>query len=366
MKTTSYYQTTVFIMILTMTISCSNSIDFKSTEPLGAKGAESPSPEASQGIYTAAKENFTQSTNRNQVDILFIDDNSVSMSKEQEEMANKFPTFIKSLSDVRWQIGVTTTDHSSALYALKGALLDIPHTGGQKILDPILANSEKLFSETVRRPETLNCDLKGGTCPSGDEQPLKSIIEAVAKRGTENAGFFRDEASLAVVVLSDEDELSERPANATSPQQVIDAIKTAWPKGKNFAVYGVIIQPGDSNCLDLQNTQGSGKGYYGTAVAELSKLTGGITGSICASDYSPILKKIGDSVYQLSSAFELANEPVPGTVQVEFDPQQNIAWKVAEKRIIFQTPPSWDTKITVNYKYKKSKSTKNRGEKQED
>ena len=60
-----------------------------------------------------------------------------------------------------------------------------------------------------------------------NEEPMKSLVKAVYERNDANAGFLRDGADLAVVVVSDEDERSNgKSRKATKPE----AGPRRWPR----------------------------------------------------------------------------------------------------------------------------------------
>ena len=96
-----------------------------------------------------------------------------------------------------------------------------------------------------------------------------------------------------MVYLSDEDEQSTAPSTATTAGDVLAAINSVWPTGKKVSTYGIIIQPGDTDCLNAQRAQFGGNGYFGTRAQELADATRGMTVSICESDYSSTLQQIG-------------------------------------------------------------------------
>jgi hypothetical protein len=211
---------------------------------------------------------------------------------------------------------------------------------------------QNIFNNTIVRPETLNCAATG-TCPSGLEEALKATRTAMDKRGTDNAGFFRDGADLAVVILSDEDERSTAPVTATTPQQVVDHFNSIWPSGKKFYSFGIIVQPGDTSCLATQQAQpdSGGVAAYGTYAAQLAGMTGGQTVSICAPDYNVTLQQIGDAVRRLTNSVELTRTPIAGSVSVVFNPAQAITWTVQGRRVLFDTPVPAGVRIDVYYNY---------------
>lgn len=295
---------------------------------------------------------FYQTPRDSKVDILFVDDNSGSMEVEQSKLGAKFSSFIQGLRDLDWQIGVTTTDVSSGPHGVKGSLLELDNHPGKTVLTQAFNDANSVFKHTIQRPETTGCSTPTGNCPSGNEQPLFATILAIDKRNSDNSGFFRNGVDLAVVVISDEDEMSTGPSNATKPQDVIDKFRSVWGPEKKLSFYGIIVEPGDLTCYNEQIQDTGGTASYGTHVAELARLTGGVTGSICNKDYSDTAQKIGAKVRELFDSFELEHVPEPGTVQVTLTPAQNVSWKVEGNKLIFNPPPAHGTKINVKYFYK--------------
>ncbi len=292
-----------------------------------------------------------QGMSGNAVDILFIVDNSYSMITEQERLGERFNRFISELRSVNWQIGITTTDVSSGSFGVQGSLLTFAGTNST-ILRPNQANYEQAFRETIVRRETLNCDLNGGTCPSGDEQAMRAAILAMDKEKGANAGFFRAGADLAVVVISDEDELSNAPVGATHPNEVIQHAKNIFGSQKKITGYGIIIKPGDQACFDAQYSSG---GNYGTYVSLFASLTSGVTGSICDVDYSSTLSTIGRHVRDLILSIELSQDPDPSTVKVTFTPAvAGLKWSVDGRKVRFSVAPPDGTSVDVSYRLHKS------------
>ncbi|RME15534.1 MAG: hypothetical protein D6797_06350 [Bdellovibrio sp.] len=322
------------------------SITVSQTDALGNQGRDSRS--FTKDNLKGYESFISEGANR-KVDILFVDDNSGSMEFEQAALSRKFSSFSNSLTSLDWQIGITTTDVSDGPFGIKGSLLPFAGTGSY-ILKPTTPQFEKAFQDTIQRPETVNC-VGSGSCPSGKEMPLLASILAIDKRNTDNAGFFRPDANLAIVILSDEDEDSTGPSTATQPQEVVDKVKATFPN-KKLSVYGIIVQPGDSQCKAIQDAQVPGiQSHYGTFVQKLADITGGVTMSVCEPDYSITLQNIANSVIGLGNSVQLKQVPLPGTVQVSFTPAFNTSWTVSGNRVIFQKAPPKGTRIEVFYQY---------------
>jgi hypothetical protein len=159
-------------------------------------------------------------------DILFVVDDSGSMAPHQTNLANNLATFINRLKTSPvvndFQIGVTTTSVAD----FNGNL-----TGEQGcFVGPILVGSSP----------TLVADFQGqvavGTGGSGKEQPLRAMRQALAgpRPGscTNNSGFLRPGAKLAVVILTDEDDNSE---STTSVANTNDRTHNDVPAGTSGA-----------------------------------------------------------------------------------------------------------------------------------
>ncbi|MEO0336721.1 MAG: hypothetical protein AAF202_10010, partial [Pseudomonadota bacterium] len=229
---------------------------------------------------------FSYSVRMGQVDILFVTDNSGSMFAEQQEMANRFPSFLDSIRGIDYQIAIVTTDIPSSENNQtnaangNGALWDgkfIAFPNGQKVLtNPGDSNSVHntnitYFNQTVQRPESANCDNSNfQNCPSSDERGIYAVNRALDR--SENSSFFRGNGHLAVVILSDEDERSTGGESASArtnnlrgkalesydlPATLVQKAATAMGATKTMSVHSIIIQPGDTSCKSNQDAQGN-------------------------------------------------------------------------------------------------------------
>ncbi len=338
--------------------------------------AEEPEPPVSQPPVetppgtSVVEEEFEQEATGGQVDILFVIDNSLSMRENQKKLSRRFLSFISDLNDVDWQIAFTTVDSHSPTDepGRHGKIDDLDGAPG-RILTPDMDDPARVFAQSVERDRMPQC-RRGGVgkrwqygrgqrgpgsdgrlgCVTRVEEPIKSLVKAVHERNNANSGFFRDGADFVAVVVSDEDERSNgRSKKAVHPEELLQTVSNAWDGQKRFTGYGIIVEPGDRDCL-RQNRR-KDVSYYGTFVARLAELSGGMTGSICAADYSDTMKKLGESVKKtlLHQEFELLHEPLAGTLEVELVPAANIAWTLRNNVIVFEQKPPENTQIRVRY-----------------
>lgn len=336
MANSTQKKTVSFLAVLSLAASllgCSQ-IDFGTSEKLLSKSNVISESFKATGDYSDKS-----------IDVLIVVDNSFSMEEEQQKLGERLDRFVASLRGVDWQIGVTTTDVSIGNYGIQGTLVDLEGASG-KILTPQTPNYEQVFLNTITREETLNCVVEQD-CPSSDEQALGAILLAIEKRHSDNQGLFREGADLAVIILSDEDEMTDGPEEATKPTEIYDAFQTVFP-GKTSTVFGLITLTGDDVCA---SKNGLAPGVYSTHAEQLADLTGGVVGSICENDYSSTLGQIGERLVTLMSDITLKKAPDPTTLDLRFRPAlEDIEYTLEGRKISFSKPLPEDTQILVTYR----------------
>ena len=257
------------------------------------------------------------------MDLVFVVDNSGSMSEEQSNLAANFPKFISLLDNfvtsagaqLDYRVAITTTgrDLSYSVITPGNILPPIPineigqngafQTGAQcnfpsgrrwlQRTDPSAAN---IFS----------CVAQVGTDGPSLEMPLYALELAFNERvkdGT-NAGFLREDALLAVVILTDEDDCSRKDNNFTNSPDVngdsacqepsvdkvseyaafLDTLKTVHGR---WAV-SVIADPGPGECKSSFGEAAEAKRLK--SFVELAAPAGKMS-SICAGDLTGALKE---------------------------------------------------------------------------
>lgn len=297
-----------------------------------------PTPEPPASKYTT--EQFTFINKKPELDILVVVDNSTSMYEEQQKLGARLESFTDALEEVDWQIGVTTTDIQSVAHGKKGELLNI-HNSSSNVLTSKNTNYKNKFLKTVVRQETLDCKPD---CPSSNEQPLLATMLNIEKSKSKTKQLYRQNADLVVVILTDEDELSTGPSDATKPDEVIKTFNSMWPN-KNISAFGVIIEPGDYDCLNSQELDGQ----FATHVAELSHKTSGKTVSICENDYANGMQDIGERARLLINAIQLQHSPKVNSIEVKVDGETYKNWMLVGKKLLVRDKLADGTKITIKY-----------------
>jgi len=201
------------------------------------------------------------------VDILFVVDNSGSMADEQALLQAQFPALMQTLRNLNGgmpdvHIGVTSTDLGTGMFQITyceepegdaGSLLTGDCTplaappylvdtepkncfiekdigsAGELVLCPahdcaeqhctVLGTTLQIDERGCPRcrnygedslAESFACRATLGTWGCGFEQPLEAMYKALDPINAANAGFVRDDAILAVVLITDEDDCSAR------------------------------------------------------------------------------------------------------------------------------------------------------------
>lgn len=270
------------------------------------------------------EEHFTQ-LERPEVDILFVIDNSCSMSDEQANLSANFSSFIAFADNLEldYQIGVVTTDveggfpgprcpsplvgarPSGLAQGACGYFADGNADGSQR--DPTWRIIER---RTLPSPgAAFAATVIQGTHGSGNEQGLQAAYNALsAPIITDwNRGFVRPDAHLAVVFVADEDDHSTHsvPFYVNS----FRAIK-GFRNPQLFSASAIVGDPAVGCGLQAES---------GTRYIQVAQETGGVFESICTENWSAALENLGRSVFGYKSRFLLANQPEPGSIEVLVD-----------------------------------------------
>lgn len=217
-------------------------------------------------------------------DILYVVDDSASMGEELPRLAENFGAFTEVLEDTRidFRLGVVTTD-STAGAALQVVLDDETPDLGDAFLAAIDVGDE------------------GSRTEEGLAQALSAANPSV------NPGFLRNGAELHVVVVSDEDDQSRQdPSFYTHELQVL--------KGGDRITVHALVGDMPAGCASGTSAASAGPRYL-----EAVELTGGLSASICAADYTDMLRRVGLDIADWNDTFQLSQLPEPDTIVVRVD-----------------------------------------------
>lgn len=260
----------------------------------------------------------------NQVDILWVVDDSASMGEEQERVMNGAAEFITNLdaTGMDFHLGVITTQ------------ADGP-TAGQLLGEPaFLTPDDPDYTEEFRSRVAVGAETDNEL-----ESGLEAAILALSSPMLEgsNAGFLREDARLSVIVLSDEDDCSDFGAlgadadtfdcyNDGAPlvpvADLIDGLRDA--KGIDdhdslLQLSGIIGPPVSENCPAA---------VPGDRYAEAIDAVGGLNANICETDYASIMERLGLVAASLQSVYGLTYQADPNSIQVLVTDVDGNSWEV--------------------------------------
>lgn len=185
-----------------------------------------------------------------QVDILFVTDNSDSMRAAQENLAKNIDRFTFGITNnkmIDYHIGVVSTWDSSERFAKTkkdafgiGELRFVKDSKGS-------VTNQRFLSKNETTKAALAASINIGVSPyaeGGPEveeffSPLMSALEK-SGRGAANEGFFRKDAQLVVIFMTDADDSTSR----ISPEQMAQTLLDFKDGRKDkVSVYGVLVRP---------------------------------------------------------------------------------------------------------------------------
>ncbi len=270
-----------------------------------------------------------------QVDVIINVDNSGSMLSEQENMANRIQDFISPFSGLDYHIAVTTTSPigndeiwKPSLNYVDGKFVPLNPEGDYCIKSSKHSQSQAqtlIRNNVVRGLFLLNDDgsvfkdASGRTRPEGNgwERGIYTTYRAFERAVNNQQGdssCLRPNVAKHVIVISDEREtmtyfdgqaniIREMPDYAKSVgQNLIDYVEDHYGVDTVFKFHSIIVNPDTDE--GRQCLQGNG-GRYGVEYANLSHLTGGHIGSVCASNYATQLGQIGEQISNSSLTYNL-------------------------------------------------------------
>lgn len=307
------------------------SSDFISVEPWEAP-PETPIPQydpiPEQKFEWITEDGGQSQTFSPQVDILFVTDNSESMKSAQENLSRNIDRFTAKLMSnqmIDYHIGVISTWDSSERFAQMkkdsykpGDLRSVKTSAGKYLNKRFISRTEKSH---------LASTLKIGITPysqGGPEieeffSPLAAALENTG-RGASNEGFFRPEAQLVIIFLTDADDSTSKISPEQMARMLVDF---KGGKAEKVAVYGVLVRPEDPDnikdydlrvhpkyhpeCFDGNKNNGKCSGFGPQRIEELIVAANADSGtpeeirskyimSIASKNFGTDLAKMGDDI----------------------------------------------------------------------
>ncbi|MGE4130075.1 MAG: hypothetical protein AB7F86_00470 [Bdellovibrionales bacterium] len=274
------------------------------------------------------------------IDVLWVIDNSGSMASSQTNLANNFPSFINSFSQKGFDftMAVTTTDAYLALSPMWDSYFNLnpkpfyyeglPMANKAKFRDGVGSTHSGVFVLDPNTPNLQNVfvtNVMQGTNGRGDERSLQSIEAAL--KSPLNSGFIRQNAFLAVIIVTDEDDFSNSTQTAYQSYvsqltplsyytDMLDGLTNSNAETRHYSVNTISINT--QTCLNSINNGGGQK--IGQRVGQMADLTDGIKGDICG-NFADELDLISKKIASAASEFFLGanKKPIPETIRVFVD-----------------------------------------------
>ncbi|MDH4467288.1 MAG: hypothetical protein QE271_04450 [Bacteriovoracaceae bacterium] len=297
----------------------------------GSTPVPTPTPTSTGGTFNTTQ---TQVDRHNQaaqqkLDILFVVDNSGSMREEQQALASNFAAFANGLLsvDTDFNIAVTSTDPRSS-----------PDVCGINYAERFDFTSAYALSNPVQFVTNFKSVVNIGINGSGLESPAKGALRFFERY----PNWMREEAYLAIIVLSDEDESSQGTAefygNAIKSLKTNSGLVTYAPivdiNSVQAGQYGLNV--GAAKHTLISNMMSSPKMFniYDEFSSELHRLMNSLIELINSfplsktpSDVNTIVVKVngiivtsGWSYSPSSNSVEFVNNPVSGsTIEISYE-----------------------------------------------
>lgn len=312
-------------------------------------------------IYRRVTLNKIVEPTQNQVDILLVVDDSKSMLEDNRKLAQKLQGFVTDLgvAGVDWKMCATVTRaqdvyNNGKLYW--GASRNwINYVGTPAwILNRGVTDPYSIFTATIE-------NIGAGWAGTDDERGIKA-----AYWHTEYSQYntcYRDEASLSVIMISDEDERSvggdksvayypdeTKPLEADDlASSYVNKVKQKFGLDKRLTVNSIIVKPQDTTCMSAQDANGQSKSHYGYQYDELSRLTNGFSSSICAADYSANLNYFKERIINNLSSIPLECAPV-GQIEVSVTPSMGgVSTRLENNNLVFTPAVPKGHTISLGY-----------------
>ena len=239
---------------------------------------------------------------RSETDIMFTLDRSGSMRDNLVEVKNNFDVFVGTLASL------DADYHAAVIVDDSGCVV-----GSEPYIDGTFSESAAVDAFEVMADIDFSLSRYGSNTERGYMLAEAALSTKNIGAGGCNSEFYREDAFLSIVHVSDEPEQSVnswsyyvslfQSLKADPEDVVINAVAGDYPSGCGSA--------------------SPGTGYYEGTVA-----TGGLFLSICASDWAKSLEDLATESVAINDSFELTQQPVPQTIEVTIDGVRiNIGWE---------------------------------------
>lgn len=255
-------------------------LQFESNDPVHAKLTV---PTLGSGVSGALYEQSYVQEGYSQVDVLWVIDNSRSMSESIAKVEDNFSVFLGQFQNLQldYQMAIITTDMSEA--AESGRI------------------QGSIITQNTPQNTALSTFIQSvGFGGSGDEMGFEATQKALSAPliNSENTGFLRSNASLSVIVISDEDDSSVMDAPAFVTWLL--SLKSDPNQIRFNGFVGLSLGSNSPGCSITS---------VGTKYIEAAARTQGFAIDLCISNYDTALQELSSAAAGLRVHFPLDEEP---------------------------------------------------------
>ncbi|MEC7987628.1 MAG: choice-of-anchor D domain-containing protein [Myxococcota bacterium] len=245
-------------------------------------------------IFNENQDQFEQPI-KGSTDIIFAVDRSCSMDEDINNVQNNFGTFVNTLADM------------DADYHVAATVEDDGCINGP---DLFIDNSFSASDATGTITTMINLSGSYGMNTEAAFALLEECLaESVSSNGC-NAGLIRDDAKLALVGISDEQEQSPGySSNSNYWQTYVSLFQSLKSNPDDLVIHAI---GGDAGT-------GCGNNDPYTGMIEAANATGGLFLSLCATDWGAHLEALAEGSAADLSSFPLTDYPVPETIVVKIN-----------------------------------------------
>ncbi len=268
------------------------------------------------GSENAINEDFFHQPEPDAVDVLWVIDNSCSMSGTVTTLGNELGTFIQNFTTLGldYQIGVVTTDMDDPT--------DSGRLQGAGVMSPAIQGSDAAVQSAFQAAS--NVGAGGSATERGRDAAYAALTPPLVSN--ENAGFVRSDAHLAIIVISDEEDSST--INRDTFVQWLDALKLDPDKTTFSAMAGTESNvPGGFGFPDC--------GFTGGTTAQpsyeypyVTHATDGLYTELCDMDFNEVLTWLSFYAAGMATRFCLTDDvasPAGLTVTVDGNPSSRVS-----------------------------------------
>ncbi|MGC4119460.1 MAG: choice-of-anchor D domain-containing protein [Myxococcales bacterium] len=238
------------------------------------------------------------------VDILFVIDDSSSMAERKQDLHDSLGNFYDYIaaSSRDFQLAVTTTGVDLA----HGGLSDPATPAANGCLLPLDGSRPKVVtSRTLHARETFLENAEVGIEGSEDELLLRPAVLAFSEPNLSgcNAGFLRDEAILAVILISD--------ALDTDPEAVVTYVNALYGVKGFHRMNQISFSAIYSRGLQTDQCHPEAGGVVDPRVGQMVTSTGGVSEDICTEDWEHTFEAMGELAFGYRTRFFLSSTADP-------------------------------------------------------